>query len=139
MNKSSSNFRSVKNNAHAQSFFLITFRWHGHPCQLAMRARDPSTSHTMRALLAIQESREKQILEIVGPNLRETIWECEFDRLLQLDPGLAEFAKGFHMPPPIQIRQALYGGRTETIRTLKECGPGETLRYLDFCVSIYNE
>ena len=42
------------------------------------------------------------------------IWECEFDRLLRGDVGIAEYVKNHPMVrgKPLEPRDALTGGRT---------------------------
>ena len=76
--------------------------------------------------------REKKIQDT--GLIHETIWECEWDRMVKSDDDLKLFVENFDVPPPLRIRDALYGGRTEPIRLYYDCDPDEEMRYLDFCV-----
>jgi hypothetical protein len=66
------------------------------------------------------------------------IWECEFRRNLREDLELAEIAS--HDPytkvPPLNPRDAFFGGRTGTIKKFHKAHEGEKIRYLDVC-SLY--
>jgi len=89
----------------------------------------------MSQLLAITKHREEKIKEVTSARLI-TIWECQFDKMVRDDPEMKEFVEKFDMPPPpIQVRQALYGGRTEPVQSYVEPPAGYELKYLDFCVS----
>lgn len=66
-----------------------------------------------------------------------SVWECQFDKAMKENEELKDFATHFKAaPPPLRIREALSGGRTEPIYTLYDCQPGEQIRYLDYCVSV---
>lgn len=64
------------------------------------------------------------------------IWECEFDELIKQDSELQEFAKKYKEQPPINIRDALFGGRTNAVKLYYMVKDGEKIRYFDF-TSLY--
>jgi len=107
-------------------------RWHGHGCIPSRHVRDPHTRFNMEQLHSMTKLREKKIQDT--GLIHETIWECEWDRMVKSDDDLKLFVENFDVPPPLRIRDALYGGRTEPIRLYYDCDPDEEMRYLDFCV-----
>ena len=66
----------------------------------------------------------------------KSIWECQFDRMIQYDPELAEFSRTLDIVTPLQLRDGLTGGRTCPIKLFHDCKIGEKIRYLDVC-SLY--
>lgn len=73
----------------------------------------------------------------------EFLWECEFKQMRDEDPGLNQFFlerkehyKTIDKIGPIQLRDALKGGRTNNIKFLHEATEEESIRYLDVC-SLY--
>ena len=62
-----------------------------------------------------------------------SIWGCEFRKLLRNTPGLEnELCSDPNVKnAPINIRNALYGGRTEDSKTYYIVKDGEEIRYVD--------
>jgi hypothetical protein len=62
-----------------------------------------------------------------------SIWGCEFRKLLRENPGLENELSShpYVKNSPINIRDALYGGRTETTKTWYRVKEGEKIRYVD--------
>jgi hypothetical protein len=67
-----------------------------------------------------------------------SIWGCEFRKLLRDTPSLENelCSHPYIKNAPINIRDALYGGRTEAIRTYYRVKDGEEIRYVDV-ISLY--
>ncbi len=67
-----------------------------------------------------------------------SIWECEFRDNLAVDHELSELANNnpYCKIPPLNPREAFYGGRTSTIRKYYKVEPEEAIRYYDVC-SLY--
>ncbi|KAG8235912.1 hypothetical protein J437_LFUL016233 [Ladona fulva] len=67
-------------------------------------------------------------------------WDCDFDLEIHVNENLLEFLSNNPLPtePPINSRDAFYGGRTNCIRLHHkgDVASGETIRYLDVC-SLY--
>ena len=60
----------------------------------------------------------------------EVQWECDFDKGILADHSeLKSDPVVQHIP--LNIRHALYGGRTESIRLHHTAGDGETIHYFD--------
>jgi hypothetical protein len=65
----------------------------------------------------------------------EVMWECEFDTsILVHHPELQVHPIVEHSP--LNTRDAMYGGRTKTIRLHYKIQEGETIRYVDV-MSLY--
>jgi hypothetical protein len=62
-----------------------------------------------------------------------SIWEHEFDRLVQQNPPLQQFIQTLDIQDPLNPRDALYGGWTNATRLY--CEEGD-MRYVDVC-SLY--
>ena len=62
-----------------------------------------------------------------------SIWEHEFDRLVQQNPDVQQFVQEVDIQDPLNPRDALYGGRTNATRLY--CEEGD-MRYVDVC-SLY--
>ena len=67
-----------------------------------------------------------------------SIWGCEFRKLLRNTSGLENELCSAHYVKnsPINIRDALYGGRTEASKTYYRVKDGEKIRYVDV-ISLY--
>lgn len=60
-----------------------------------------------------------------------SIWECEFDRLMQTDEALQLVAAGYRDRSRMDPRRGLYGGRTNAFRLYHHCQPNERILYKD--------
>lgn len=92
----------------------------------------------MGEMYRVTKLREKRLKKALDGRYF-SLWECDFDRAVQQEEDLRDFVKNYEIiPPPLRIRDALAGGRTEPIYTLHECDPSseQKIRYLDYCVSI---
>lgn len=112
-------------------------RFHGHFCKAGRRVKDPNTRLTMGEMYRLTQIRQAKLTEALNGNYF-AVWECDFDRVFQTSDELREFASSLDLPPPLRVREALDGGRTEAIYTLHDCQTekGDKIRYLDYCVSV---
>ena len=62
-----------------------------------------------------------------------SIWGCEFRKLLIENPGIGNVicSHPYVKNSPINIRDALYGGRTEATKTYYRVEQGEKIHYVD--------
>ena len=67
-----------------------------------------------------------------------SIWGCQFRKLLRQNPGLENelSAHPYVKISPINIRDALYVGRTEATKTYCSVKQGEEIHYVDV-ISLY--
>lgn len=63
-------------------------------------------------------------------------WECEYKQVKQTDPDLQAFLKTHEAVPPLEPRDAFFGGRTGATTLYAKAEPGEEILYKDF-TSLY--
>lgn len=63
-------------------------------------------------------------------------WGCEFAKQKKTDPELQSFLENFEMVPPLEPRDAFFGGRTGATTLYAKAGDGEDISYVDF-TSLY--
>ena len=85
---------------------------------------------------AIHNSRLAYI-KAAMPNYRiHEVWEHEWDWACKNDEELKAFLKENKILEPINLRDALFGGRTNAIKLYYNCEPGEMIMYYDY-TSLY--
>ena len=70
-----------------------------------------------------------------GFNVLE-IWEHQWDQQVQTNEAVKRFLSSFDLVPPLQPRDAFYGGRTGAVSLHAKAGEGEEIRYCDI-TSLY--
>lgn len=75
------------------------------------------------------------ILRAAGYTVIEK-WGCEFAKEKKIDPELQEFLENFELLPPLEPRDAFFGGRTGATTLYAKAGEGEETSYVDF-TSLY--
>ena len=100
-----------------------------HVCQCTPNQHKP-IGNTDETLLSRYEETQPRLRKIRDAGYTVvSIWGCEFNKLscdnpdLQNEPLCKEF--------PLNIRDALYGGRTETSKTYYRVKEGELICYVD--------
>ena len=64
------------------------------------------------------------------------IWEHEWDQQVQTNEKVGQFLSSFVLVPPLEPRDAFYGGRTGAVTLHAVAGEGEEIRYTDI-TSLY--
>ena len=64
------------------------------------------------------------------------IWEHEWDAACKDNSHLKEYLKENEILTPINLRDALFGGRTNALKLYYNCKPGEQIMYFDY-TSLY--
>lgn len=104
-----------------------------HGCPLCYPNRDvrnyATPDRTVEELYQATLSKRMNILR-EGYNVKE-IWECQWDRELKTNASVKHFLSSFDLVPPLQPRDAFFGGRTGTITLHSVAGEGEEIRYVD--------
>ena len=70
-----------------------------------------------------------------GYNVME-MWECEWDRLVDTNSEVQCFLASLELVPPLEPRDAFYGGRTGAVALHAVAGDNEEIRYTDI-TSLY--
>jgi len=114
--------------------------WHGCPmCYRENRDRklvNIDNEHTLEARYNLTLARTNRLRKL-GYYVEEK-WECVFNNEIRENPKMQEFLKNHPMlkHPPLEPRDAFFGGRTGNIATLCEIKDSEKIRYVDVC-SLY--
>ena len=66
----------------------------------------------------------------------EIIWECQFEKMKKKNTELQEFLKQCEIKSSLKPRDALFGGRTNSIKLYHKCQSNEKMKYYDF-TSLY--
>ena len=64
------------------------------------------------------------------------LWECEWDRLVDTDEAVQRFLGSSDLFPPLEPRDAFFGGRTGAVAFHAVAGENEDIRYVDV-TSVY--
>ena len=64
------------------------------------------------------------------------MWECEFEKKKKNDCELQDFLKTCEIKSSLKPRDALFGGRTNSIKLYHKCQTNEKIKYYDF-TSLY--
>nr|XP_022294902.1 uncharacterized protein LOC111105016 [Crassostrea virginica] len=108
--------------------------WHGCPVCFPDQATETHphrTQFTYNSLYELTLARELALKE-QGFNL-VTLWEHDFDKQFQKNDAFQDFDRELEFQPPLNPREALYGGRTNATRLY--CCEGD-MRYVYVC-SLY--
>ena len=54
------------------------------------------------------------------------MWECEWDKLVDTDEAVQCFLTSFDLPPPLEPRDAFFGGRTGAVACMQWLGRART-------------
>lgn len=81
-------------------------------------------------------ARLDEIQKLLPDHKIETVWECEFIEMKKNDNLVKLFLKSCDLTEPLNPREALFGGRTNSIKLYHKCKPGESIKYYDF-TSLY--
>ena len=79
--------------------------------------------------------KKAAILRDAGYNVVE-MWGCDFAKQKETDPELAEFLENFEFVPPLEPRDAFFGGRTGAATLYAKTAEDEEISYVDF-TSLY--
>ena len=66
----------------------------------------------------------------------EVMWECDFEKMKKHNADLQKFLEKCVIKSPLKPRDALFGGRTNSIKLYHKCQHNEKIKYYDF-TSLY--
>lgn len=119
--------------------------WHG--CQKCFPFNRQEYGRNEKSGKTFQERYEEfqRKIDTIKPWFKEVvvIWEHEWDEMRQVDTDVQEFCNTAQFPlmkeikaPSINLRTALFGGRTNAAKLYHKCAEGERIMYKDI-VSLY--
>jgi len=119
-------------------FEYLGFFCHGYLCMPNRHKPIGKTEETLEKRYEETKARLQKI-ENADNNKVVSIWGCEFRKLLSENPGLENelYSHPSVKNSPINIRDALYGGRTEATKTYYIAKEGEKIHYVDV-ISLYS-
>ena len=93
--------------------------------------------HPDRAIEEVYEATclKTAILRDAGYTVIEK-WGCDFAQQKKTDPELPSFLESFKLVPPLEPRDAFFGGRTGATTLYAKAAEGEEISYVDF-TSLY--
>ena len=129
----------------AQAYFVdgyheasrTVYEFHG--CKRCFKEKRDVTRncHPDRTVDQVYEATQRKTLMLrqAGYTVIEK-WECEYKEDKKTNVELQEFLKTYEVVPPLNPRDAFFGGRTEATTLHAKADPDEEIKYQDF-TSLY--
>ena len=105
--------------------------WHGCPtCCKHQRWRQYGANPD-RTLEELYEATQAKVQRLQRAGFQVKVqWECEWNKQIDSTPTLQSFLSSLTATPPLQPRDAFFGGRTGAVALHHQAGPGEKI-YVD--------
>ena len=106
--------------------------WHGCPtCCKHQRWRQYGANPD-RTLEELYEATQAKLQRLRRAGYRVVVqWECDWQKQIDSTPTLQSFLSSLTSTPPLQPRDAFFGGRTGAVALHHQAGPGEKILYVD--------
>ena len=106
--------------------------WHGCPTCCNHQRHKTYGANPDRSLYELYEATEAKMqrLERAGYQIKIQ-WECQWNAQVKRDPSLSSFLSSLTSTPPLQPRDAFFGGRTGAVALYHKADPGEKIFYVD--------
>ena len=106
--------------------------WHGCPTCCKQQRHHYYGANPDRTLDELYEATEAKMkrLQRAGFQLKVQ-WECAWDKEVKSHPSIQSFLSTMVTTPPLQPRDAFFGGRTGAVSLHHQAGPGEKIYYVD--------
>ena len=110
--------------------------YHGCPvCYPNRQAKHYATpDRTVEELFQATINKRRALLR-AGYTVVE-LWECEWQKLVDTNEEVQQFIDSLQLVPPLEPREAFFGGRTGAVAMHAVAGEGEEIRYTDI-TSLY--
>ena len=105
--------------------------YHGCPrCYPSRRVKHYATpDRTVEELY--QATLSKRMALLRGGYTVIEMWECDWDQLVDTNEAVQGFLNSFDLIPPLEPREAFFGGRTRAVAQHAVAGEGEEIHYGD--------
>ena len=114
--------------------------WHGCPKCHPPESYNTTTQSTWGRVHEKHLKRINEIKKLIKIQHKDSklieMWECEFNSDKQKKESLKQFMLQTEYVEPINPRDALYGGRTNSLKLYHKVTGTEKIKYVDFC-SLY--
>ena len=106
--------------------------WHGCPsCHKHQRWKSYGANPD-RTLAELYEATQAKLQRLRAAGFQVVVqWECQWQRQIESTPSISSFLSSLTSTPPLQPRDAFFGGRTGAVALYKKAGPGEKIFYVD--------
>lgn len=111
--------------------------WHGCPRCFPNRRNETSLVNLDRTLQEMYEFTKQKCTRLrqSGYTVHE-MWECDWEREIKTNVELQTFLKTFEIIPPLEPRDAFFGGRTNAVKLHHKVTGDEKIHYAD-ATSLY--
>jgi hypothetical protein len=110
--------------------------WHGCPDCYSPSSYNPLTCTTFASLKHQQEKKVGYLMKHMPGYKIVEMWEHTWTAAKLTDPELREWLTTQEIVDSINVRDCLYGGRTNALRLHYKCKPDEQIKYFDI-TSLY--
>ena len=106
--------------------------WHGCPtCHNQQRWRSYGANPD-RTLAELYEATQAKLQRLRAAGFRVIVqWECTWKQQIESTPSISSFLSSLTSTPPLQPRDAFFGGRTGAVALYHKADPGEKIFYVD--------
>ena len=110
--------------------------WHGCP-----RCYSSGTYNSVQQMYQFSvQARHRDRLSYIRTNMPDykivEMWECDWTKLTTNDDNVKDFLKSAEVSEPMNVRESLYGGRTQAFKLYHLCDDNEKIKYIDY-TSLY--
>ena len=110
--------------------------WHGCPTCFPNR-QEPYRRHDDRCMDAVYQDTMARLVAIRAGDIHViSIWGCQWSRLKKEDPQIKAFVDALTIVPPMNPRDAFFGGRTNAVHLYYKIQDDERIFYIDY-MSLY--
>ena len=106
--------------------------WHDCPaCHKHQRWRQYGANPD-RTLEELYEATQAKLQRLRSAGFHVVVqWECQWKQQIDSTPSLQSFLSSLTSTPPLQPRDAFFGGHTGAVALHHQAGPGEKILYVD--------
>ena len=106
--------------------------WHGCLSCYSPNAFNNQKQKSYESIYKSHCDRIKNIEKLLPDHKIRQMWECTFRNFRKQNPLFDEFEKNYEFTEPLNPRESLFGGRTNSIKLYYKCEPGERIMYVDY-------
>ena len=106
--------------------------WHGCPTCCKHQRKQRYGANPDRSLEELYEATCSKLRRLARTGYTLVVqWECQWEQQVKTTPTIQSFLQTMTSTPPLQPRDAFFGGRTGAVSLHHEVGPGEKIYYVD--------
>ena len=105
--------------------------YHGCPTCFPMREVKHHATPDRTAEELYQATLNKRMALLRASYTVIEVWECQWDRLVKNVPADSQFLCSFDLVPPLEPREAFFGGRTGAVALHAVASEGKEIHYVD--------